>query len=154
MRNNIFCLSRSNFRTLVSDLSEQQFMASAFICVNEPVHNETEKEYNIPILVPAQNILNLWFDDAEELHEEVPELVLFNDEMANQIVRFVESNQSAKTWFIHCMMGKCRSGAIGDVLSEYFEIPYEYFKRDNPIVQPNILVKNLLRKQFFNYGQI
>ena len=151
MRNKIFCLSRFNFRNVVGELSEQQFMASAFICINEPYRTEDKKEYNIPILSPAENVLNLWFDDAEELYEDVQELILFNEEMANQIVDFVKINENAKTWFIHCTMGKCRSGAVGDVLSEYFEIPYIYFKRDNPIVQPNILVKSILRKQFFQY---
>lgn len=101
----------------------------------------------------------MWFDDAEEdlplLNGE--KLVLFDEEMSEKIHNFVLENRQAKAWFLHCTAGSSRSGAVGDVLSEYFQIEYKDFKYHNPQVKPNVLVKNLLRRKFFpsnfeNYG--
>lgn len=70
--------------------------------------------------------------------------------MAKSIKKFVEQNKDAKFWFIHCTAGVCRSGAVGEVLADFFEIPYHQFKRDNPQIKPNIYVKNILRQILIN----
>lgn len=141
--NHIFVLSRKEFHDEVLNLTEQRFTAGAFISINDPDKPN--------ILAERPNILNLWFDDAEEqlplLNGE--ELILFNEEMARKVVDFVKVNEGAKFWMIHCTAGISRSGAVGDVLSEYFGIPYEQFKRTNPRVQPNTLVRKLLREKLF-----
>lgn len=149
----IFVLPRIDYKMVVSNLGETRILNSAFIQINEPFNHGKELfgGASDPIMVDTDNILNLWFDDAEE---NLPllngdKLRLFDEEMAATIVQFVRENEDKETWFIHCTAGISRSGAVGDVLSEYFEIPYSEFKQMNPRVQPNTLVKNLLRKKFF-----
>lgn len=145
--NNIYVLSRHGFRAELKTMPEQIFMASAFISIHDP-----EQKIGVAkprILEDSENVLNLWFHDSDEGTFMEGE-TLFDEKMAIKIKNFVESNLDKKQWFIHCTLGKCRSGAIGDVLSDYFQIPYMEFKRDNPQVQPNVFVKNILRKILIN----
>lgn len=151
MKNHIYVLSRENFKQEIGHLTEQQFQAGAFISIHSPnvglSFNDTE-----PILESSSNVLNLWFHDTDPEQERdwmvsnpsYPE-VLFDESMAIEIKNFVEQNHSAKFWMIHCTAGICRSGAVGEVLSEYFEIDYFEFKRDNPKTRPNIYVKTILK---------
>lgn len=137
--NHIYVMPRVKFISELKSLSEQQFVAGAFISIHDPGNNT--------IIEDSSNVLNLWFHDSDEetfLEGEV----LFDIDMAQRIHKFVEENKDAKFWMIHCTAGKCRSGAVGEVLSDYFEIPWNMFKRDNPQIQPNIYVKLLLRKSF------
>lgn len=138
--NNIFCLPKHKFEQRFNQLTEEQKEISAFISINDTF------EFVRP---NKSNYLNLSFDDADE---EIVwgTCVLFNEEHAQSIKRFVESNIDKKYWFIHCTMGQSRSGGVGDVLSEYFGIDYFDFKRDNPQVKPNTLVKTTLRKILLN----
>ena len=149
MNPKITVLSRSNFQKLVDSLSDRQIEASAFIAINDPYRpdgNDLVQSTSDPIMGSTVNVLNLWCDDVEEQVNDMFEL--FNEQMAQDIVRFVLRNSDKKAWFIHCTFGKCRSGAIGEVLSDFFSIPYAQFKRENPQVQPNVLVKRLLTKAF------
>lgn len=140
--NHIFVKSRQDFKDALRDMTEQQFMSGAFISIHTPKFDEK-------ILCDSDNVLNLTFHDSDE--ESLLEgEVLFNEDMAQKIHEFLLKNFNAKFWLIHCTAGKCRSGAVGEVLADYFEIPYNQFKRDNPQVQPNILVKKLLTKTIFN----
>ena len=155
MKNHIFVLPRLHYSKMLEGLSQEKKNQSAFIQINEPFRGkELFGGSNIPLQNDCLNVLNLWFDDAEE---DLPllngdKLVLFDEEMAEKIYEFVMANRQAKMWMIHCTAGQCRSGAVGEVLSEYFQIPYNEFKFFNPQVKPNVLVKNLLRKKFFYHG--
>ena len=42
------------------------------------------------------------------------------EKLAQKVYDFVQNNLDKKAWFLHCTMGKCRSGAVGEVLAEYF----------------------------------
>lgn len=118
----------------------------AFISIHNP-------NVDSPIFPDSENVLNLWFDDVEEDYGyellNGDRIVYFNDFMADKIYKFVKLNESKKGFVIHCTMGKCRSGAVGSVLVDYFQIPYLEFLKLNPRVQPNILVKKLLTERFF-----
>jgi hypothetical protein len=157
MKNHIFCLPRHTYKHLIAGFTEKQKYESAFIQINEPMHSGKELfgGSSEPIQPDSRNVLNLWFDDAEEdlplLNGE--KLILFDDEMAQKIFDFVIQNRTSRCWLLHCTAGKSRSGAVGDVLSEYFQIAYADFKYHNPKIQPNALVKNLLRKRFFYHEQ-
>ena len=156
MRNNVYCLSRYDFGQVVKGLTEQQFMATAFISIHEPKSDvEMYGGCSDVILEEAPNVLNLWFDDAEEdLWMPDPyKVTLFDGDMAGRVAGFINANLDKKTWLIHCTMGQCRSGAIGDVLSSFLGIDYWDFKRNNPKVKPNALVKNLLIKSLFDAPQ-
>lgn len=141
----IFALSRVNFANLLERLTNDgETDRCAFISINEVDPLFVEFQPN------SGNYLNLRFDDVEE---DLPLLngqkcVLFDEKMANDIYDFVQQNLDKKAFFVHCTMGKCRSGAVAEVLSDYFGVQYEEFKRDNPIVQPNTLIKTILRKKF------
>tara|TARA_R110000868_G_scaffold12456_8_gene59571 strand:+ start:5905 stop:6384 length:480 start_codon:yes stop_codon:yes gene_type:complete len=159
MKNHIFVLPRYDFKELVPTLSDEKKKGIAFISIHEPI-GKTGKELfggaSETILDEADNVLNLWFDDAEE---ELPllngdKLVLFNDEMANQVIDFVEKNKNAKGWVLHCTMGKCRSGAVGSFLVDYFGIDWFEFKKTNPKVSPNCLVKTLLTSNYLKKLQM
>jgi len=140
----IFALSRVNFANLLETLTDRQKEQSAFISINEVDPLFVEFQPN------SANYLNLRFDDVEEdlSLSNGQKCVLFDENMANDIYDFVQRNLDKKAFFVHCTMGKCRSGAVAEVLSDYFGNEYEEFKRDNPIVQPNTLVKTILRKKF------
>lgn len=133
----IYALPRTKFSQLLDVLTDEEKQQSAFISINE----------TDPLFVEFQptsdNYLNLRFDDVDETTTSS-----FTEEMASNIWQFTQKNADKKAFFIHCTMGKCRSGAIAEVLSDHFKVPYEEFKYDNPQVQPNILVKSLLRQKF------
>lgn len=141
MRNNIFVFSRDKFKKEVNQLSEQQFMATAFVSIHDPVE-EIDNGNSDTILNTSVNVLNMWFHDAEEGIQ----YLLFNDWCAGELFRFIEKNKDKKQWIVHCTAGISRSGAVGEFLADYFGISYHLFKRDNPQVKPNTLVKNTLRK--------
>lgn len=65
------------------------------------------------------NVLNLEFDDV------LQDGVLFghkykaiSSDQADQIVAFIEANKD-KDFYVHCLAGISRSGAIGTFISEY-----------------------------------
>lgn len=146
--NNIFIMSRAKFKEEIKSLTEQQFMATAFISIHEP-KNKIIGGYAEPwpvILEESSNVLNLWFNDEDEYNPET-ESVLFTEEMAKSIKRFVQNNKDKKQWVIHCTMGQCRSGAVGECISDYLGNEYFKFKRDNPQIKPNVHVKKLLNNE-------
>lgn len=147
MRNNIFVLSRDQFKKEISQLSEQQFLATAFISIHEPKNKIIGGYVEAwpTILEESENVSNLWFNDCEEDLPDV-EVVLFNEELGQKLIEFIEANKGKKQWILHCTAGISRSGAVGEFLADYFGISYHLFKRDNPQVKPNALVKNILRK--------
>ncbi len=56
-------------------------------------------------------VLTLYFDD---IVKEVDGAVLFTDDMADQIIEFIENHQSSvDTLLIHCYAGQSRSKAVG-----------------------------------------
>ena len=82
----------------------------------------------------CKGVLTLLFDDVVT---EVNGAVLFTDEMANQIIDFIEQHRNnADTLLVHCYAGQSRSRAVGafavDMLggdnSRYFEdgVPNQY----------------------------
>jgi predicted protein tyrosine phosphatase len=93
--------------------------------------------------------LNLWFNDLEE---EIPDIepVMFDDDMADKVVEFVERNKDAKQWLLHCTAGISRSGAVGGFVADYLGVSYLDFKRANPRICPNALVSNLLTQRLLH----
>ena len=55
-------------------------------------------------------VLTLYFDDIEH---EVDGAVLFNEDMAQQIIDFIQSHKKAETLLVHCYAGQSRSLAVG-----------------------------------------
>ncbi len=57
----------------------------------------------------CKDVLTLYFDD---ITQEVEGAVLFTDEMAGQIIDFIEANVTADTLLVHCFAGQSRSRAV------------------------------------------
>ena len=152
MKNNVLVYSRSSFKHLISVLTPDEISRSAFISIHEPLRGtQVFEDCSSVILESAPNVLNLWFDDAEEDFELLDGLkcVLFDEHMAKQIHEFVDRYKEGKQFFFHCTAGISRSGAVGETVAEYLGIDYFEFKLENPKVKPNTLVKTLLRNQFY-----
>jgi len=151
MNNNIKVLSRSEFKKYINSLSSDIFESQAFISI----HDSTGPNSN-EIIKGVENVLNLFFDDVEHTAESksifAQKTVPFDQKMAEDILTFVDKYKNAEKIVIHCTFGKCRSGAVGDALSTYLGIPYSEFKKDNPRIQPNTLVRKTLINKINNFN--
>lgn len=135
----------------VYDVPEAEFwIKNNFISIR----HSAEKNPHCAIPVDGPNILRLQFDDATEDPE--GGLILFDTEMAKQIKTFVDGIDQTKELFVNCAAGISRSGAVGDVLNDYFnrylgfnaEDDY-YFRQYNRHILPNPLVRRVLHEVFF-----
>lgn len=87
-------------------------------------------------------LLRMRFDDAQVQY---PRAVLFNKEMASQVIEFVDKVwANSELLMIHCNAGMCRSPAVGQFVAERYEPSYaQYYKR---LYAPNMLVYNVLKE--------
>ncbi len=58
----------------------------------------------------CRGVLTLYFDD---IIQPVEGAVLFSDEMAAQVIDFIETHLDADTLLVHCFAGQSRSCAVG-----------------------------------------
>ncbi len=58
----------------------------------------------------CKGVLTLYFDD---IVKEVEGAVLFNEEMAEKIISFIEEHKKEETLLVHCYGGQSRSRAVG-----------------------------------------
>lgn len=121
------------------------------------IRHSTKPNANCAIPVDGPNILKLQFDDAIEDPDHT--LVLFDEQFAGKIVDFIRNIDTERLLFINCWAGISRSGAVGEVLNDYFnkylehnELDNEYFRRLNRQVQGNPLVRSVLREVLFGSG--
>ena len=113
-----------------------------------------------PFPEQSNSLLELEFDDITDSDRlrtspDAPTLILFHDDHAAQIVRFIHRINRKKTMIIHCDAGISRSGAVGQVLNEYCNRilennpnDYALFAADNPDIIPNPLVFRILQRTF------
>lgn len=139
----ITVLSKIKFNELYAALTPIQKSNSAFISINDSF------DYKWP---SSDNFLNLTFDDVDATMDNLPDLgqltkpIVFNKTHASQIKAFIDNNLDKTHLYVHCTMGKCRSGAVGECICDYFNLDYFEFKRQNPQIQPNVHVKLTLNK--------
>ena len=122
------------------------------------IRHAAEPDANCAIPLDGPNILKLQFDDAVEDPDH--NLMLFDERIAGKIVDFIRSIDTERLLFVNCGAGISRSGAIGEVLNDYFnkhlehnELDNEYFRRLNREIQGNSLVRRILRDALFGSGQ-
>lgn len=88
----------------------------------------------------CKGVLTLYFDD---IVTEVDGAVLFDDDMADEIIDFIEENRAkADTLLIHCYAGQSRSKAVGAFAVEMLGGDNsKYFEEGNV---PNMFVYDVL----------
>ena len=118
------------------------------------IRHSAEADSNCAIPADGDNILKLRFDDAVDDPDHT--LILFDAELADEIIRFIRRIDTSRMLFINCGAGVSRSGAVGEVLNDYFNrylefnaLDDEYFRRLNPQILPNPLVRRILRDALF-----
>ena len=107
-----------------------------------------------PELLNHPHLLTLTFDDIcnePETPEDLGNAVLFNETMAQQIMRFVDDGKLPL--LVHCTAGISRSGAVGEVLNWYFNrylernaADDEEFTQNNRQIMPNTIVRKIMLK--------
>lgn len=104
------------------------------------------------------NVLRLTFDDVDERldiklfgepqddgREYIP-VVPMSEEQAKLIIKFVEANENAKVFFVHCAAGISRSGAVAKWIDQKFNEDDTVFNVNNPHIIPNQRILSILRK--------
>lgn len=127
--------------------SNVEFTKDAYVCV----HNS--KDMSPFFKEEHSNVLNLFFDDwTPEEVEKMPNddfkrnLVLFNQNMADQLKNFLNENKNANVWHVHCLAGISRSGAIALWLANNLGLNAYSLVRSFGL-EPNMYVLELLRKE-------
>lgn len=146
-------LSKSHFDTVlprmrIDNSNVEEHTDKAFISITDGDREDShyfDKNYS--------NVLNLEFDDATDEENErrikagLNELVLFTEQQANQIIDFIERNKHVETFYIHCLAGQSRSGAVGMFVNDlHGEETYFEFVNSNPTIRPNYFILALLRR--------
>ena len=100
------------------------------------------------------HLLTLTFDDIcnePETPEDLGNAILFNEDMAHAIMRFVDDGKFPL--LVHCTAGISRSGAVGEVLNWYFNrylesntADDEDFVQNNRQIMPNTIVRRIMLK--------
>ena len=98
------------------------------------------------------HLLTLTFDDIcnePETPEDLGNAILFDEDMAHAIMRFVDDRQLPL--LVHCTAGISRSGAVGEVLNWYVNryletntADDEDFVENNRQILPNTIVRRIM----------
>ena len=106
-------------------------------------------------LLNHPHLLTLTFDDIcnePETPEDPGNAVLFNETIAQQIMRFVDDGELPL--LVHCTAGISRSGAVGEVLNWYFNRYLERntqddedFTQNNHQIMPNFIVRRIMLEE-------
>ena len=118
-----------------------------------------------PLVIDGADRIALAFDDIEPQTDRItgvelgrdPSYVYFDEEMAAKICAFVrraheESPARRDLLLVNCLAGVSRSGAIADFVRIVLEIEHDGFRRMNPQIIPNGLVRRLLFKAWDPLG--
>ena len=104
-----------------------------------------------PELLNHPHLLTLTFDDICSEPETPEAAILFNENMAHQIISFADDGNLPL--LVHCTAGISRSGAIGEVLNWYFNRYLKYnaaddedFTQNNRQIMPNTIVRRIMLK--------
>ena len=117
------------------------------ISITNP-HKESSIFNCAPLVEDGEDRIALQFHDVEGDPEDYdPGTVFFNRDMALKIVEFlkkINKVDSRDLLVVNCHMGISRSGGVAAFAQSVFGIDYSAWKRENPQVNPNSLVMELL----------
>jgi len=146
-------LSKGHFDTLlprmrIDNSNVEEHVDKAFISITDGDREDAhyfDKDYS--------NVLNLEFDDATDEENERRrkfgqiEYILFTKEQGEKILEFIEQNKHVETFYVHCLAGVSRSGAVGLFINDlHGEESYFEFANSNPIIKPNYFILAMLRR--------
>jgi predicted protein tyrosine phosphatase len=122
-------------------------------CPIEAFHGKVDK-VPPPLVQDGEDRIALQFEDIEDKYDaysgiekpRIPGLIYFDESMARKICEFLKrahesSPESRDLLVVNCHMGVSRSGAVSDFARTTFGLNYDEWKRMQPQVNPNILVK-------------
>ena len=162
----IYVLGRSRFDHVMEkngiDDSNVAFIKDAFFISILSTKPMPASNFHLPVFNNKHpNVMTLSFDDvgidglSTFLTGDPNNLVVqekggipMNDDQAERLVDFIISHKNKNVAFIHCAAGISRSGAIGAFINDLAGQKYADFKRFNPQVHENPLVKSLLNKKY------
>jgi len=110
----------------------------------------------LPLIKDGPDRISLQFDDVEDEYDDfghakprVEYYIYFDEKMARNICEFVKrthenDRENNDLLVVNCHMGISRSGAVSDFVRSVCGIDYNLWKRMNPQLIPNLLVKKLL----------
>ena len=147
-------LSRMFFEKVKGTPTEAELLEKAkIISINSSRGFDDTPPFS-PELLNHPHLLTLTFDDIcnePETPEDLGNAVLFNEDMAHAIMRFVDDGKFPL--LVHCTAGISRSGAVGEVLNWYFNryletntADEEDFEQNNHQIQPNTIVRRIMLK--------
>jgi len=125
-----------------------------FILIHDSVPRD---EQDVPLFEDGPNVKSLRFDDTEGCEDVAlmgtdgkHQAKAFTETDAEELLNFIASNKDKETCIVHCSAGFSRSGAVGEFVNDFFGGNYFKFKRVNPHVKPNGLVRRLLKNVWVN----
>jgi predicted protein tyrosine phosphatase len=98
----------------------------------------------------TESILTLNFDDTMTDDHDVDNHGLFTAAQARRIIAFVRKNNARSgpvNLYIHCAAGISRSGAVALFANELLALNMTGFRANNPAIQPNLFVYDILCSQ-------
>ena len=145
-------LPRAFFEKIKGTPTEAELLAkSKIISINSSWGFDDTPPFSEKLL-KHPHLLTLTFDDIcnePETPEDLGNAVLFNEAMAQQIMRFVDDGKLPL--LVHCTAGISRSGAVGEVLNWYFNryletntADDEDFVKNNRQILPNTIVRRIM----------
>ena len=127
------------------------------------INNGTCFENECHVCKDADNVLNLNFDDADPISYGLSEYIqfysynisgeksitlkFFNNEMAKQVVEFIEDNKD-KNFYIHCSAGISRSQAFVKYIKNVYDFINWETNPNNPCLYPNGFVFQKLMQAY------
>ena len=138
-------------RMKINDSNVEEYNYAFISILNSDTPNSSYFNQDHP------NVLRLVFDDAtmEENDRRIKlgltELKLFTREQGDEILKFIEQNKNVDIFYVHCLAGQSRSGAVGTFINDiYGEQNFYNFVQSNPIIKPNYYILALLRRIYNN----
>ena len=140
----IYVKPRSFFESCRGTGREREFFRdNRIISINSVSHPAEVPPFSEEFL-DADNLLILYFDDVDAGSPNA-----MTPEQAKQLVEFIGIEDNSPI-IVHCTAGISRSGAVGEVLSWYFnrfkanDSDYREFANTHQYIVPNAHVRRLL----------
>lgn len=149
---NVRVLSYQDFKQLIyaqgiNDETVETYKKTIFISILDSegwfAVNQFEKDHT--------NTITLQFDDVLNSGELSPtnrsgNTRAFETTDAKKILDLLDANPDAKNCIVHCAAGISRSGAVGQIVNDYYKGDYNVYRRNNPRIMPNQMVIQKLNR--------